>query len=149
MPSNEFSRQWPGQLGKIEFAAPRRFFPDATSRFFDEEGLPKTFTITGSQVLQFTTISRAENLNATWESQTSGDWVLPVGWDRFWRIGDIKYTQADAWRCIEELTGHIYGIDIEIDNPIYLIAKSVSNLASSMRIPRSMKRNSLRTGVRI
>ena len=57
---------------------------------------------------------------------------MPHDWARFWRLGDITYTQAAAWLCIEEVTGCIYAVDVNIDDSVYLVSRSVINLASSL-----------------
>jgi hypothetical protein len=128
---DEFSREWNGHLATIEFVTPKPLLPAATVSFFYSAGLPRTFSITGSQIVTFTTISTATNVSETWPEQMR-EWAMPHDWARFWRIGDIAYTQADAWLCIEEVTGCIYAIDVDIDNPVYLVARSVINLAAAM-----------------
>jgi hypothetical protein len=62
------------------------------------------------------------------------DCSFPVGWGRLWRIGDITCTQASAWLCIEELTGRVVAVDVDIDDPLYGINGSVEGMVRCMRV---------------
>jgi hypothetical protein len=129
--ADEFLREWTGRLVKIDFRTPKPVLPSASTSFLYSAGLPQTFSIECSQIVTISTNANPTNLSDVWSEQMC-DWAMPHEWHRFWRIGDIAYTQADAWLCVEEVTGHIYAIDVEIDNPVYLVARSVMNLAASM-----------------
>ena len=131
MTTKEIANAWPGTLAKIDFIAPKPLLPSATISFLHAAGLPRTFTMHGSQVMTFTTLATAQPLSAMWNERIR-DWLMPVDWARYWRIGDIAYTQASAWLCVEEVTGRVCAIDIDIDDSVYPVNESLTTLASSM-----------------
>jgi len=130
MNPKEFARAWPGTLRKIEFVPPKPVLPYWTTIFPYDAGLRQTFSISNNE-LTITILEPAEQLSKTWNEQVR-DWSMPHDWARSWRIGDITYTQASAWLCIEEVSGRVFAIDVEIDGPVYLINESLLNLALSM-----------------
>jgi len=62
------------------------------------------------------------------------DWSFPQEWNRFWRIGNITTTQANAWLCVEELTGRVVAVDVDLDDPLYVINGSVERRVRCMRV---------------
>lgn len=129
----EVSRQWNGLLRPIEFAAPKPMLPASTVTFLHHAGVPARFEVTTYQQIQFTFSTGAQNLAEVWATQMSG-WSFPADWGRLWRIGDITYTQANAWLCIEELTGHVLAVDVDTDNPVYPVNGSIEHLVRCMRV---------------
>jgi hypothetical protein len=82
----------------------------------------------------------AVNLATVWENNMQ-DWSFPVGWAGLWQIGDITYTQAGAWLCIEELSGRIVAIDVDIDDSLYLVNTSVEGMMRCMKFLRDWARS--------
>jgi hypothetical protein len=136
----EFAREWGGQLRPVEFPIPRPLLPSATGTFLHYAGVPKSFEVTTYQRIRFDFLTTAVNLASVWESAMR-DYSFPVGWARLWRIGDITYTQAAAWLCIEELSGHIIAVDVDIDDPLYLVNSSVEGMMRCMRLLRDWARS--------
>jgi hypothetical protein len=136
----EFAREWDGELRAIEFPVPMPMLPSSTVRFLHYAGVPKRFHVDTYQMIHFDFLSTAGNLSNAWPEQMR-DYSFPVGWARFWRIGDITYTQAGAWLCIEELTGHIVAIDVDIDNPVYLVNSSLAGMMQCMKLIRGWARS--------
>lgn len=128
----EFAREWGGPLRPIEFPVPKPLLPSATVTFLHYAGVPKRFTC---QTTRFDFLTIAENLAAVWAREMR-DSSLPVSWAGLWRIGDITYVQAAAWLCIEELSGRIVAVDVEIDNPLYVVNRSVGGLMQCMKVVR-------------
>jgi hypothetical protein len=129
----EVARQWGGHLRPIEFAVPKPMLPASTVSFLHYAGVPTRFEVTTYQQVRFTFSVAAQNLAEVWAAKMP-DWSFPVGWGRFWRIGDITYTQADAWLCIEELSGSVVAVDVDIDDPMYMVNGSVAALVRCMRL---------------
>ena len=82
----------------------------------------------------------AINLTAVWAKEMP-DYSFPVGWARLWRIGGITYTQAAAWLCIEEVTGRVVGVDVDIDDPLYPVNGSVEGTVRCMKLVRDWARS--------
>ncbi len=129
----EVARQWAGVLRPIEFAAPKPMLPASSVTFLHYAGLPTRFQVTTYQQIRFTLSAAAENLAGVWAAQMP-DWSFPVGWGRLWRIGDITYTQASAWLCVEELTGRVVAVDVDIDAPLYVVNGSIERLVRCTRV---------------
>ena len=135
----EVAREWGGLLRPIEFAAPKPMLPASTVSFLHYAGVPTRFEVTTYQPIRFTFSAAARNLAGVWPAQMP-DWSFPVGWGRFWQIGDITYGQADAWLCIEELTGRVVAVDVDIDDPVYLVNGSVERLVRCLRVMHDWSR---------
>jgi hypothetical protein len=131
----EFVREWGGRLRPLEFPVPKPLLPSGTVTFLHYAGVPKRFEVTTSQVTRFAFLATAENLAGVWGREMR-DYALPAGWAGLWRIGDITYTQADAWLCLEELTGRVVAVDVDIDNPVYPVNGSVEGLLRCMKLVR-------------
>jgi hypothetical protein len=55
---------------------------------------------------------------------------FPQDWIRFWHLADQEYLQGSGWICIEEKTGKLFVIDLDQDEPVYLLNSSVNNFYS-------------------
>jgi len=62
------------------------------------------------------------------------EYSFPLGWGRFWVIGDLVFTQAIAWLCLEEVTGRVVGVDVELNEPIYAVNSSVERMVRCMKL---------------
>ncbi|WP_020476062.1 SUKH-4 family immunity protein [Zavarzinella formosa] len=129
----EAARQWGGLLHPIVFAAPKPLLPASTISFLHYAGVPTRFEVTANQPIRFAFTASGQNLAGVWATRMP-DWSLPAGWSRFWQIGDITYGQADAWLCIEELTGRVVAVDVDLDDPLYVVNGSVERLVRCMRV---------------
>lgn len=123
----EILRQWGGPLHSIEFIGPKPLLPSSTVTFLHFAGVPTRFEVVTYQQVRFDFLAAAENLAEVWAAQMP-DWSFPVGWARLWRIGDITCSQSAAWLCIEELTGRVVAVDVDIDDPLYVVNESVEGL---------------------
>jgi hypothetical protein len=103
--------------------------------FLHYAGVPRAFVLTTSEHVRFEFLPTAVNLATAWDLDMQ-DYSFPAGWGRFWRIGDITYTQAAAWLCVEELTGRVVAIDVDIDDPVYLVNGSVEAMVRCMKAVR-------------
>ena len=132
MDPNEFAKQWPGDLRPLEFLPPRPMLPTQTVAFLHYAGLPKVFRLRYAQQIDFDFLPRAISMNEIWAAEMT-DFSMPVSWARFWQIGAITYTQAKAWLCIEELTGRIVAIDVDIDDPVDVVSTSATRMMLSLK----------------
>jgi hypothetical protein len=107
--------------------------PASTISFLHYAGVPARFEVTTLQPIQFTFWASAQSLAGVWAARMP-DWSFPAGWGRFWQIGDITYGQADAWLCVEELTGRVVAVDVDLDDPVYVVNGSVERLVRCMRV---------------
>ena len=136
----DFVAEWRGPLRPIEFPLPKPMLPSATVSFLHYAGVPAAFEITTDECIRFEFLTTAINLVHVWEDGMR-DWSFPVGWGRLWRIGDISFTQANPWMCIEELTGRVVAVDVDIDDPVYLVNTSVERMMRCMKIVRDWVRS--------
>src|SRR5262245_34860574 len=102
----DVARAWGGKLRPLQFPVPRPLLPAATISFLHSAGTPKSFRIDAHEKIRVEFATTPANLVDVWKSNVS-DWAFPTGWGRFWRIGDVIYTQAQAWLCVEEVTGRV------------------------------------------
>jgi hypothetical protein len=129
----EVAREWDGRLRPIEFSVPKPLLPAQTVTFLRHAGVPTRFEVAAHQQVRFEFVTTAANLASVWAREMP-DYSFPVGWGRLWRIGDIKYTQAAAWLCVEELSGRIVAVDVDIDDPLYVVNGSVAGMVRCMRV---------------
>src|SRR5262245_15280764 len=135
----EFVREWGMPLQSLGFHDPRPLLPAATISFLHYAGVLKTFELTTYHRIRIDFLTPAINLAEVWREQMP-EYSLPVGWAGLWRIGDITYTQAFAWLCIEELTGRVVAVDVEINNPVYPVNNSVEGMMRCMKLLRDWAR---------
>lgn len=62
---------------------------------------------------------------------------MPLDWNRFWHLGEVEYIQSQAWICIEEMTGRIVSIDVEIDDPITEINSTILLFMTCLKVIRN------------
>lgn len=129
----DVAREWDGRLRPIEFPAPKPLLPSSTVTFLHYAGVPTRFELAAQQQIRFEFLTTAANLAGVW-ARAMPDYSFPVGWGRLWQIGDITYTQADAWLCIEELTGRVVAVDVGIDDPLYVVNGSLAGMVRCMRL---------------
>src|SRR5262245_9569887 len=105
-PSN-FAKAWKRPLQKIEFSQ-WPVLPNETTSFLYYAGLPTSF-VCGHTSFRFVAVP--SRLSEIWSKSMDARWAFPFDWNRYWYLGDFEYTQACAWICIEEITGHIVKVD--------------------------------------
>jgi hypothetical protein len=135
----DFVEEWSGDLRKIEFPVPKPMLPSAAVTFLHFAGLPKSLGVLSYQQIQFDFLLTAINLAGVWQKEMK-DFSFPSSWARFWQIGSITYTQAAAWLCIEELTGRIVAVDVDIDDPVYVVNDSILGMMRCMKLLRDWVR---------
>jgi hypothetical protein len=57
---------------------------------------------------------------------------MPCEWSCFWHLADQEYVQGGGWVCIEEDTGRLVVIDLDLREPIYLLNASVRNFYTTL-----------------
>jgi hypothetical protein len=129
----DVAAEWDGHLRPIEFTTPKPLLPAATVSFLHFAGVPTRFEVTSYQIVRFEFLTTPANLADTW-SREMPDYSFPAGWGRLWQIGDITYTQAAAWLCVEELSGRLVAVDVEIDDPQYTVNESIEGMVRCMRV---------------
>ena len=125
-----FQEQWGQPLRKVVFE-PRPMLPDETTSFFHFAGLPESVTV-GSSRFRFVTTAR--KLSDVWRKEFDARLSMPHDWNRFWHLGEVEFIQSTAWVCIEELTGRIVMIDVEVSEPITDINSSILLLMTSLKV---------------
>jgi hypothetical protein len=135
MLAHDVARLWGGVLKPVSFNAPQPILPASTVSFLHYAGLPNTFRIGASDDSDYLSMRFQEpsKLSGAWSSGMP-EWSMPVGWDRFWRLGDATFTQCKTWLCIEELTGRIYTIDVEADTPVNAVNSSAEQFVHCMKV---------------
>ena len=129
---SDFAARWGAPLHPLDFADPKPILPHATVRFLHTAGVPRAFGVRHAQRVELTFLSRGQSMAETWSTEIKG-LALPVLWSSYWRIGTITYTQATAWLCIEEVTGRIIAIDVDIDEPVYAVNSSLPHMMGCMK----------------
>ncbi len=129
----EVAREWDGRLRPIAFPIPKPLLPSSTVTFLHYAGVPTQFELAAQQRVRFEFMTTAANLAGVW-ARAMPDYSFPVGWGRLWQIGEIAYTQAAAWLCIEELTGRVVAVDVDVNDPLYFVNESVAGMVRCMRL---------------
>jgi hypothetical protein len=57
---------------------------------------------------------------------------MPGEWSRFWHLADQEYVQGGGWVCVEEGTGRLVVIDLNLREPVYLLNSSVRNFYTTL-----------------
>src|SRR5262249_2652982 len=100
-----------------------------------EFGLPRKLTIYCYNDITMEFSGSAVPLAAIWDRDLKrghkmGD--MPSGWTRFWHLADEEYTQGGGWVCVEEVTGRLVVIHLDLRDPIYLLNSSVRNFYTTL-----------------
>ncbi len=132
---SEFLARWPGSLRPVALPVPRPQLPDDCRRLLTEFGLPGELTIHcyNDTTLQFS--GSATPLAAIWARELARGHKLgemPGEWDRFWHLGDLECVQVSGWVCVEEGTGRLVVINLDLRDPICLVNSSVGNFYTTL-----------------
>jgi hypothetical protein len=98
-------------------------------------GLPRELTIYCYNDITLRFSGSATPLAAVWERDLKRGYKLgdmPDEWTRFWHLADQEYLQGGGWICIEETTGRLVVIDLDLPDPIYLLNSSVRNFYTTL-----------------
>ncbi len=138
----DIAGQWPGKLQKIDFASPEPNLPSNTQIFLRDAGLPKMVAIEAYVDSQIEFYETGVHLSNVWAEELErgvqlhfGDQdpeTFPGEWNKYWKIGDEKWTQGGAWICIEERTGHLVAINLDADEPISLMNYSLLSFLAAL-----------------
>lgn len=127
-----FQEHWGPPLRKVQFDPPATL-PDETVAFFNSAGLPEAATV-GCSSFRFVTTAR--RLADVWRQEMDPRVTMPPGWNGFRHLGEVEYIQSAAWICLEEKTGKIISIDVEIDDALTPINSSVLQFMSCLKVIR-------------
>lgn len=101
-----------------------------------EFGLPRELTICCYNDITLRFSGLATPLAAIWERDVNAGYKLmgnmPDEWTRFWHLADQEYLQGGGWICIEEISGRLVVIDLDLPDPIYLLNSSICNFYTTL-----------------
>jgi len=99
-------------------------------------GLPLELTIYCYNDINVRFAQKLSPLATIWERDLKpGDETeqMPPDWNRFWHFADEEYVQGGGWFCLEDVTGRLYVIDLDLEpDPIYLLNSSVANFITTL-----------------
>jgi hypothetical protein len=98
-------------------------------------GLPRELTIYCYNDITLRFSGSATPLGAIWERDLKRGYKMgdmPAEWTRFWHLSDQEYVQGGGWVCVEEITGRLFVIDLDLPEPIYLLNSSVRNFYTTL-----------------
>src|SRR5581483_2019739 len=126
----DFLKRWPGSLRPISLSSPRPALPEDCRRLLADFGLPSELTIRCYNDLRIRFSGTATSLATIWDRDLKRGHKLGemlAGWNRFWHLADFEYVQGGGWICVEEHTGRLLAIDMDLPEPVYLLSSSVRN----------------------
>jgi SUKH-4 immunity protein len=132
---SEFLSRWPKGLHPVALPDPPPPLPDDCRRLLTEFGLPRELTIYCYNDITLTFSGTATRLAAIWDRGRGRGYKLgrmPGEWTRFWHLADQEYTQGGGWVCVEEGTGRLVVIDLDLPEPVYLLNSSVRNFYATL-----------------
>jgi hypothetical protein len=98
-------------------------------------GLPCELTIYCYNDITLRFSGSATPLSAIWERDLTRGYKIadmPADWGRFWHLADQEYVQGGGWVCVEEITGRLVVIDLDLPEPVYLLNSSVRNFYTTL-----------------
>lgn len=131
----EFVSRWPGSLRPIVLPDPQPALPEDCRRLLAEFGFPRELTIYCYNDTTLSFSGTATPLAVIWDRDRKRGYQLgemPGEWTRFWHLADQEYLQGGGWVCIEEDTGRLVVIDLDLPEPIYLLNSSVRNFYTTL-----------------
>lgn len=134
-PPYEFASRWPGALRSIRLPDPSPAIPSDCARFLAEYGLPRELTIYCYNDITLSFSCSLTPLAVIWDRDLQLGYQMggmPKEWNRFWHVADQEYLQGGGWICIEEATGRLLVIDLDLPEPIYLLNTSISDFYTTL-----------------
>jgi hypothetical protein len=132
---SEFGSRWPGSLRPVIFPEPSPALPDDSRQLLTQFGLPRELTIYCYNDITLRFTGSAKPLAAIWKRDLNRGYKMgemPSEWNRFWHLADEEYLQGGGWVCIEEITGRLVVIDLDLPDPICLLNSSVRNFYTTL-----------------
>jgi hypothetical protein len=139
---SEFLTRWPESLRPVALPEGALKLPKGCRRLLTEFGLPRELSICCYNDLTLRFSGSATPLAAIWErdlgrglqlmAQDHKPGELPGEWTRFWHLADLECNQGGGWVCIEEGTGRLVVIDLNLRSPVYLLSSSVRNFYTTL-----------------
>jgi hypothetical protein len=131
----EFVSRWPGSLHPVALPNPRPALPEDCQRLLAEVGLPRELKIYCYNDITLTFSGTATPLAVIWERDLERGYKLgemPGEWSRFCHLADQKYLQGSGWICVEEVTGRLVVIDLDLPEPICLLNSGLRNFYTTL-----------------
>jgi hypothetical protein len=100
-----------------------------------EFGLPREVTIYCYNDTTLTFTGTATPLAAIWDRDLKRGYKMgemPGEWSRFWHLADQEYLQGGGWVCVEESTGRLVVIDLDLPEPIYQLNSGVRSFYTTL-----------------
>jgi hypothetical protein len=100
-----------------------------------EFGLPGQLTIYCYNDITLRFSGSATRLAEIWARDLNRGYQMgdmPGEWTRFWHLADQEYVEGGGWVCIEETTGRLVVIDMDLPDPIYLLNSSVRSFYTTL-----------------
>ncbi|MCC7420868.1 MAG: SUKH-4 family immunity protein [Planctomycetaceae bacterium] len=101
-----------------------------------EFGLPRTVTIACYNDITLTFSGTVTPLSTIWNRDLHrgfrGLGEMPREWSRFWHLADQEYLQGGGWICVEESSGRLVVIDLDLPTPIYLLNTNLRNFYTTL-----------------
>ena len=139
---SEFTTRWPGSLRPIAMTAPHPALPEDCRTLLTEFGLPGEVAISCYNDITLRFSGEVTPLARIWERDLKRGLQLmvwdhepgemPRGWTRYWHLADQEYLQGGGWLCVEEGTGRLVVIDLDLSEPIYLLNSSVRSFYTTL-----------------
>lgn len=132
---SEFARRWPGALRPFTLPHPAPALPDGCADLLTEFGLPSDLTIYCHNDITLSFGSTLTSLAAIWDRDLKRGYQMgdmPKEWHRFWHVADQAYLQGGGWICIEDTTGKLVVIDLDLPEPIYLLSSSIRTFYTTL-----------------
>jgi hypothetical protein len=125
----QFTDAWGADaLVRLPYPGPQPI-PDSGREFLTQAGLPALVRFTcGSTNAVITFCRLAHGLSPVLGEKTVGP-ALPQDWAAYWILGDEFFCNGSAWWCIDERTGRIDRIDVELAQPVEFANSSVAHFA--------------------
>ncbi|WP_459554476.1 SUKH-4 family immunity protein [Lacunimicrobium album] len=131
----EFASRWQCEARPFTFPVSLPLLPDNCISILREYGLPREVSIRCYNDISLKFHQTLTPLELIWSRHIDLGCKLgkmPSEWKRFWHVGDTEYLQGGAWICLEESTGRIFAIDLDLPEPVYLVNSSVANLYTTL-----------------
>ena len=139
---SEFIRRWPGSLRPLALPEPGPKLPEDCRRLLTEFGLPRELTICCYNDITLRFSDSATPLATIWRQDLKRGYKLmaqghrpgemPGERSRFWHLADQEYVQGGGWVCVEEGTGRLVVIDLNLRESVYLLNSSVRNFYTTL-----------------
>jgi hypothetical protein len=130
---DEFARAWGADaLVRPPAASVPGSIPSDGRAFLVNAGLPALIRCFGGSTESKITFCRlASGLSPLLAERTVGP-PLPREWARYWVLGDEFFCNGGTWWCLQEGTGRVDRIDIELAEPVEFANTSAAHFASAV-----------------